>query len=116
MSENLFSAGISILSIFITAFVGVSVRRLQAREDEKKKEKEEERIRGLAMEQGMRAMLRDRILQACEYHNSLGFAEAKARTNMQMLYDAYHQLGGNGVVTDAYNAFRNLPLYNKEKD
>lgn len=116
MSEFFISFLLSASGIVLTALVGLSVKSLQKREDEKQKEKEEDRIRNLAMEQGMRAMLRDRILQACEYYNSLGFAEAKVRTNMQMMYEAYHQLGGNGVVTDAYNAFRNLPLYDKKEN
>lgn len=114
MSEFVISFLLSASGIVLTALVGLSVKSLQKREDEKQKEKEDDRIRSLAMEQGIRAMLRDRILQACEYYSSLGFAETKVRTNMQMMYDAYHTLGGNGVVTDAYNDFRELPLYKKE--
>ncbi len=115
MSEFFISFLLSASGIVLTALVGLSVKSLQKRENTKQKEREEDRLRDIAIEQGLRAMLRDRILQACEYHGKLGYAEAKARTNMQMMYEAYHQLGGNGVVTDAYNDFRELPLYEAKK-
>ena len=116
MSEYIISFSLSAFGIFLTALVGIAVRSLQKREDLKQKEREEDRLRDIAIEQGLRAMLRDRILWTCEKHNELGYADTKARTGMQMMYDAYHGLGGNGAVTDAYNSFRNLPLYGKEKD
>ena len=40
MIEHLFNGSISLLSIFLTAVVGAWVKRLQAREDEKKKQRE----------------------------------------------------------------------------
>lgn len=113
MTEFFISLLVSACGVFLTAGVGWSVKSLQAKEKIKQKEREEDRARDVAIEQGLRAMLRDRILQACEYHNKVGFADSKARTNMQMMYEAYHQLGGNGVVTDAYNNFRNLPLFKR---
>ena len=111
MSENLFSAGISVLSIFITAFVGVSVRRLQAREEEKKKQREADSTRQTAIEVGLQAILRDRLLQAFEHYGNKGWVDVKAAQNMQMMYNAYHNLGGNDIVTDVYNNFRKLPHY-----
>lgn len=116
MSEYIISFSLSAFGIFLTALVGIAVRSLQKREDLKQKEREEDRLRDIAIEQGLRAMLRDRILQGCEHHGKLGYANAKVRTSMQMMYDAYHNLGGNGVVTDAYNNFRNLEFKEKGGD
>lgn len=111
MIEHLFNGSISLLSIFLTAVVGAWVKRLQAREDEKKKQREADSKRQKAVEEGLLALLRDRLLQGCENYEKQGWVDIRAAQNVQMMYTAYHNLGGNGIVTDVYDSFRELPYY-----
>lgn len=47
-----------------------------------------------ALDDGMRALLRDRIISACDHYLEKGFAPVYARENITSMYDAYHSLGG----------------------
>ena len=53
-----------------------------------------------ALDDGMRALLRDRIISACDHYFEKGFAP---------MYDAYHSLGGDGIVTDMVRQAMELP-------
>ena len=46
-----------------------------------------------ALDDGMRALLRDRIISACDHYFEKGFAPVYARENITSMYDAYHSLG-----------------------
>lgn len=62
-----------------------------------------------AVREGMRAILRDRILHAYDKYSKKGFAPFAAVENVTNMYVAYHNLGGNGPVTKIYNKFMQLP-------
>lgn len=62
-----------------------------------------------AMREGVRAILRDRILHAYNKWSKKGFAPFSAVENVTNMYNAYHGLGGNGPVTKIYNKFMLLP-------
>lgn len=62
------------------------------------------------MEDGMQALLRDRIMQACNYYMDKGWMPIYARENIQHMYEAYHGLGGNGTVTELVNRTNTLPF------
>ena len=51
-----------------------------------------------ALDDGMRALLRDRIISACDHYLEKGFAPVYVRENITSMYDAYHSLGGDGIV------------------
>ena len=57
----------------------------------------------------MRALLRDRIISACDHYFEKGFAPVYARENITSMYDAYHSLGGDGIVTDMVKQAMELP-------
>ena len=48
---------------------------------------------------GMRALLKDAIKK--EYHRCAeqGYCDIPDRENLEDMYDAYKQLGGNGTIT-----------------
>ena len=57
-------------------------------------------------------------LQLIEYHDKyikLGEIPSYAYQNFQEMYDAYHQLGGNGMVTKMKNEIEELHLKQKER-
>ena len=62
-----------------------------------------------ALDDGMRALLRDRIISACDHYFEKGFAPVYARENITSMYDAYHSLGGDGIVTDMVKQAMELP-------
>ena len=57
----------------------------------------------------VRALLRDRIISACDHYFEKGFAPVYARENITSMYDAYHSLGGDGIVTDMVKQAMELP-------
>lgn len=67
-----------------------------------------------ALKQAMIAMLHDRLYQACTHHLTLGYIPVEKAEeildNLQMIYDAYHALGGNGTGTEIYMRFKKLPI------
>ena len=68
-----------------------------------------------ALDDGMRALLRDRIISACDHYFEKGYAPVYARENITSMYDAYHSLGGDGIVTDMVRQTMELP-YKKGDD
>lgn len=67
-----------------------------------------------ALKAGMIAVLHDRLFEACSKYLALGYIpvdEAEdAMDNMEMVYKAYHDLGGNGTGTALYEKFKNLKV------
>ncbi len=62
-----------------------------------------------ALDDGMRALLRDRIISACDRCFEKGYAPVYVRENISSMYDAYHSLGGDGIVTDMVRQTMELP-------
>lgn len=62
-----------------------------------------------ALELGIQALLRDRIIQIHNYYLDKGFCPIYARENISALYQSYHELGGNGTVTDLIERLMDLP-------
>lgn len=63
------------------------------------KRMKEESQRGAALNDGIQALLRDRIIQAHNYYRDKGYCPIYAKENIKRMYDAYHVLGGNDVAT-----------------
>ena len=62
-----------------------------------------------ALEMGVQALLRDRMLHSYNKYTELGYAPVYAKENFENLYQQYHGLGGNGVMTQLRVAFMELP-------
>jgi len=96
------------LAAIVTAYIGIRVRRHDSEKEQQKKEKE---IEEKALKHGLQAVLRDRILQACALYQRKGCITVSQMDNLSNMYNAYHNLGGNGVVTNVY-----LQVMDLEKD
>ena len=62
-----------------------------------------------ALQLGLTAMMRDRIIQGLKYWLEREYLPLEERTSFEKMYEAYHINGGNGVVTDLYERAMALP-------
>lgn len=56
------------------------------------------------------ALLHDRLYQACTHYINQGEIDADGLRNLEYLYEAYHDLGGNGTGEALYKRAQALPL------
>ena len=95
-----------ILQGIMTLIIGYIGAKIKKRESERKKEQQEQE----AIREGLRAVLRDRIVQAHNNFSRKGSIEMEELENISNMYIAYHNLGGNGVVTNVYNRILEIPI------
>lgn len=104
--EWAFGLVIAFLSFLIKHLFGKIKKERLAREALEAQAKAETE----ALKSGMRSLLRRQILADCKQAMKDGYCDETVRDTITAMYDAYHGLGGNGPVSDAYNAMRALPL------
>ena len=63
-----------------------------------------------AIAEGVKALLRDRLLQGYKHYIEKGWADMDNRSNMENVWRQYHALGGNGDMNDLRRTFRHLPM------
>lgn len=73
------------------------------------KQVKQERAEQKALRDGMRSLLRRQIILDCEQAMRQGYCETKVKDTIEDMYDSYHALGGNGVVTHLKAQTMNLP-------
>lgn len=69
-----------------------------------------------ALKKGMQSLLRSDIIKAHDKYTEKGHAPIYAKESLTKSYEAYHALGGNGVVTKLYNDVMSLPESPEEKN
>lgn len=62
-----------------------------------------------AVKNGMRSFLRRQIIADCELAIKQGYASTTFKDAVDDMYESYHRLGGNGVVTELEHQFMALP-------
>ena len=105
------------LGYFVTALCGAMIAAIvhlwrkvgEIRKREIAKEKREEE-QNEAMRDALRAMLRDRIFQACRYHMGRGFITPGDLEVLDAMNESYHKLNGNGIAAKAMHQVHALPL------
>ena len=65
-----------------------------------KKRLRQRHIRRLALEAGMCALLREEMIRLYEAAQSRGYCPLSQRERFDAMYAAYHDLGGNGTITE----------------
>ena len=60
--------------------------------------------------QEQKALLHDRLYQSCRYYIQQGYVDSEGLTNVGLVYEAYHELKGNGTGTNLYERMEALPL------
>ena len=64
-----------------------------------------------ALKLAMVALLRDRFYQGYKFFIQQRFFPINDREIIQDIYDQYHALGGNGVITHLMEELKELPTY-----
>ena len=67
------------------------------------KKLQEERVRNMAIAEGVQSLLRESIVTSYNKYSEKGFCPIYAKESMKKVYEAYHNLGGNDVATSLYN-------------
>ena len=67
-------------------------------------------IRQGAIESGMQAILRDRILTSYYHYHEKGKITLHGLENVETLYRSYHDLGGNGTMTHLVEVMREMEV------
>lgn len=74
-----------------------------------KKQKDAD-ARTSAVEKGVQALLRDRIVQSYYHYHERGWITLHGLENIEAMYREYHALGGNGTVTKLVEELRELEV------
>ena len=105
------------LGYFVTAICGGMVAAIvhlwRKVIEVKKKQEAQEKIeaeQNEAMRDAMRALMRDRIFQACKYHMNNGFITTGDLEVLDSMNDSYHKLNGNGIAARVMQQIHKLPI------
>lgn len=69
----------------------------------------------LGLKNGMQALLRSEIVRIYDIQMKLGYCPSYMKENIKDMYESYHMLKGNGLVTTMVNKLYDLPSEGKEK-
>ena len=103
MSSILMQTYLIALPIILTSILGYVVWIL----------KQQKRDRD-ANSKGTMLLLRVQLIEYHDKYVALGEIPSHVYSNFCEMYDAYHALGGNGVVTKMYDEIQSLHLREKE--
>ena len=70
----------------------------------------------IGLKQGMISLLSSEILKVSEKCFEIGYCPSYTKENVQNMYDSYHKLGGNGMVTAVVESLYKLPNVKKRDD
>ena len=88
-----------VVSLIIAAALGWAGKAFYATIQEQK-----------ALKKAVKALLHDRLYQSCRYYIQQGYVDSEGLTNVGLVYEAYHELKGNGTGTNLYERMTALPL------
>ena len=92
-----------IISLVLSRVISKKLNTADAKAEQAKRET-------AAIAEGVKALLRDRLLQGYKYYLEKGWADMDERSNLENVWKNYHLLGGNGDMNDLRHTFRSLPL------
>ena len=92
----------AIISCCVSFFLGGALSFMVAKfKGAVKKEK--------ALQDGMQSLLRDKLIEFHDKYTERGYCPIYAKESARRSYEAYHELGGNGVITKLFNDIMSLP-------
>ena len=86
--------------------------KAERQEREAKAKQDAEEIK--ALKNGMRSILRRQIIADCEAAQKEEYCDTTTKDTIKDMYDSYHALGGNGVVSALVTQTMILPSVRKE--
>ena len=63
----------------------------------------------IGLKQGMQSLLRNEIVRIYDVQMKLGYCPSFMKENIKDMYESYHLLKGNGLVTSMVNQLYDLP-------
>ncbi len=63
----------------------------------------------ISLKNGMKALLRNEIVRIYDKHEELGYCPSYMKENIKEMYENYHKLGGNGMITKMVEKLYELP-------
>lgn len=66
-----------------------------------------------AISNGITCLLRVKLIEYHDHYVALGFIPSYARSNWEMMYKAYHGLGGNGMIEGMNEEVKKLKIINR---
>lgn len=69
-----------------------------------------------AVQAGVQALLRDRLISEYNYRLEKGYAPIYAKDNFENMWIQYHNLGKNGVMDSIHESYMALPTEPPEKE
>ena len=122
MKELMIQTYLIVLPIILTALMGYIVWLLQEQRKQKAidaKERDErierENEQRTANTKGTMLLLRVQLIEYHDKYMMLGSIPSYAYQNFMEMYETYHELGGNGMVTKMMHEIEELHLKKKEK-
>lgn len=58
---------------------------------------------------GIKALLSNEIIRICELYTELGYCPSYIKENIEEIYNSYHKLGGDGMITAMVKKLYELP-------
>lgn len=123
MKELMIQTYLIVLPIILTALMGYIVWLLQEQRKQKIADAKERNDRiakeaeeRLANSKGTMLLLRVQLIEYHDKYMMLGDIPSYAYENFMEMYDAYHALGGNGMITKMMHEIEELHLKKKEKE
>ncbi len=99
MSATVITAIISCsVSFFLTGILGFLLAKIKGTY---KREK--------ALADGVQVLLRNQLIEYHDKYTEKKFCPIYAKESARRAYEAYHELGGNGVITKLYDDIMALP-------
>lgn len=84
----------------------------EARHDEESKRRDAEYE---ALKNGLRSLLKDRIVQSCNFIAQIGGITITQLQNIEGMESSYELLNGNGAVKALYNTTKKLPIISDDE-
>ena len=107
--EEIYDFVINNWAAWLFALLGALVGRLYSKVIDMRK-------RTKAIEDGIRALLRNDIIKAYNKCQEKGYCPIYEMENIEELYKQYHELDGNGTITELVERIREFPTQPVKSD
>lgn len=109
-SDAIIEIFVGLANAVIVAIVSWLVAKFKAREAKHEAESLRRDKEYDALKNGLRSLLKDRIVQSCNFISQVGGITITQLQNIEGLESSYELLGGNGAVKALYGITTSLPI------
>lgn len=108
--QNTVPAFFGAFGVSLFGFFGFGFRHLRAKQKQTEAKQQAAEDKQCAVERGMQALLRDRLVTAYYKYKDKGYITLHGLEAMDLMYTEYHNLGGNGTVTRLMEDMREMEV------